>query len=144
MIVDLWFANAKLAENRHVGDYFRKVGLSQLIHFDGQPTCERLLPASGPASSNLIGTASWTRNAQTVPLKNSTRSRPQGRNGDLSLTIAGAPLAGVLLTLAVTYLHHNVVHRCHDGLGSLFQDSMIAILNHNLFTIRGKASEFGL
>jgi hypothetical protein len=43
-----------------------------------------ITPASRPASGNRVGTANWTNNAQTVLLKNSTRSLPQGRNGDYS------------------------------------------------------------
>src|ERR1035438_9105065 len=43
----------------------------------------RLLP-SRAASGNRIGTAKWTGNAHPVLLKNSTRSRPQGRNADYS------------------------------------------------------------
>jgi hypothetical protein len=35
-----------------------------------------------PASGTRIGTATWPYNAQPVLLKNSTRSRPQGRNAD--------------------------------------------------------------
>ena len=50
----------------------------------------------------------------------------------------------LLLTLAGAHIGHNLMNRTHDGLRSLFRNSMIAILNDNLFPIRGKASKFGL
>src|SRR5271167_3467736 len=49
------------------------------------------LRSSRRASGNRIGTATWTRNAQPVLLKNSTRSRPQGRNADYSLKWIAGP-----------------------------------------------------
>jgi hypothetical protein len=39
-------------------------------------------PVMSPALGNRIGIATWTYNAQPALLKNSTRSRPQGRNTD--------------------------------------------------------------
>jgi hypothetical protein len=48
------------------------------------------------------------------------------------------------LILAVANFRHNLVYRVRDRVGSLFRNPMIAILNDNLFTIRGKASQLGL
>jgi hypothetical protein len=66
------------------------------------------------------------------------------RDGDFATAIVSGFVRLLLLTLAVAHLGHNLVHRTHDGLGSLFRNSVIAILNDNLFPIRGQASEFGL
>src|SRR5271157_1042043 len=54
------------------------------------------------------------------------------------------PRGALLLILAVAHLRHDLVHRTHNCLGSLFRNSMIAVLNDNLFPVRGQASEFGL
>lgn len=42
-----------------------------------------------------------------------------------------------LLILAVANFRHNLVYRVHDCVGSLLRNPMIAILNDNLFPIRG-------
>jgi hypothetical protein len=47
---------------------------------------------SRPASGNRIGTATWPYNAQPVLLKNSTGSRPQGRNADYTTEWIPGPM----------------------------------------------------
>jgi hypothetical protein len=43
----------------------------------------------------------------------------------------------LLLILAAANFRDNLVYRVHDRIGSLFRNPMIAILNDNLFPIRG-------
>ena len=58
-------------------------------------------------------------------------------NRDVTPTIASAFARALLLILAVANFRHNLVYRAHDRVGSLFRNPMLAILNDNLFPIRG-------
>jgi|SRR5271166_1148427 len=84
-------------------------------------------------------------NALTRDLK---RSRPPVRDyvlhGDFTPAIASAFAQALLLILAVANFRHDLVDRAHDRIRSLFRNSMIAILNDNLFSIRRKELPAGM
>ena len=101
--------------------------------------------------SYMVGSAIFHRERDGAPLPSACRrvlkkclTPPTLSERRFRNSYGSGFLRLLLLTLAVAHLGHNLVHRSHDGRGSLFRNSVIAILNDNLFPIRGQASEFGL
>ena len=66
------------------------------------------------------------------------------RDGDVTTAIVSVFAGLLLLTLAVANFRYNLVHSSRDRVGSVFRNCVIAVVNDNLFPIRGKASKFAL